>query len=74
MRGRVVLKNLSAEIRECLQHAEDCARKAAAQPDGSLLRQDFLEMERRWHLLARSIELGERLDDFAKNSPKPNGR
>jgi hypothetical protein len=66
-----VLKNLSEQIRECLQHAEDCARKAATQPDGSLLRQDFLEMERRWLLLARSIELGERIDDFAKNNPKP---
>jgi hypothetical protein len=69
-----VLKNLSEQIRECLQHAEDCARKATAQPDGSLLRQDFLEMEKRWLKLGRSIELGERLDEFSKNSPKPKGR
>jgi hypothetical protein len=41
---RVVLNNLSAEIRECLQHAEDCARKAAAQTDPKL-KEDFLEME-----------------------------
>ena len=73
--GRVVLKNLSEQIRECLQHAEDCARKAAAQPpDNSSLRQDFLEMEKRWLKLARSIELGERLDEFSKNSPKPKGQ
>jgi hypothetical protein len=72
--GRVVLNNLSEQMRECLQHAEDCARKAAAQPDGSPLRQDYLEMEKRWLSLSRSIELGERLDDFAKNSPKPKGR
>ena len=28
-----MLKNLSEEIRECYRHAEDCARKAAAQTD-----------------------------------------
>jgi chemotaxis regulatin CheY-phosphate phosphatase CheZ len=48
-----VLNNLNEQIRECLQQVEDCARKAAAQLDGSLLRQDFLEMEKRWLLLAR---------------------
>lgn len=59
-----MLNNLSEQIRDCLQHAEDCARKAAAQPDGSMLRQDFLAMEQRWLSLARSFQLGERLDDF----------
>ena len=59
-----MLNNLSDQIRDCLQHAEDCARKAAAQPDGSRLRQDFLAMEQRWLSLARSYELGERLNDF----------
>ena len=66
-----MLKNLSEQIRECFQHAEDCSRKAAAQPDDSSLRQDFLEMEKRWLALARSIEFGERLDRFTNNSPKP---
>ena len=65
-----MLNNLSEQIRECLQYAEDCARKAAALPDGSLLRQDFLEKEKRWRSLLRSIELGQRLDDFEKNGPK----
>jgi hypothetical protein len=37
-----MLNNLSEQIRDCLQQAEACARKAAAQPDGSKLRQDFL--------------------------------
>jgi hypothetical protein len=58
-----VLNNLSAEIRECLQQAEDCARKAAAQTDPKL-KEDFLEMERRWLGLARSYEFTERLEDF----------
>jgi len=59
-----VLKNLSEEIRECLQHAENCARKAAAQSCPKL-KQDFLELERRWLYLARSYEFTERLTDFS---------
>jgi hypothetical protein len=62
--GRVVLNNLSEQIRECLQHAEHCARQAAAQTN-SKLKEDFLEMERRWLFLARSYEFTERLTDFS---------
>jgi hypothetical protein len=69
--GRVVLNNLSEQIRECFQHAEDCARKAATLPDSSPFRQDFLNLEQRWLELARSIEFGERLESFTKNRPKP---
>ena len=61
-----MLDNLSEQVRECLQHAEDCARKAAAQPEGSPLRQDFLDMERRWLGLARSMQHSERLTSFLK--------
>jgi hypothetical protein len=42
-----MLNNLSQQIRECYAHAEECARKAAAQTDPRL-KQDFLDMERRW--------------------------
>jgi hypothetical protein len=73
-----VLKNLSVEIRECLQHAENCARQAAAQADPKL-KEDFSEMERRWLFLARSYEFTERLGDFSDetkrqvdNLPKPS--
>jgi hypothetical protein len=51
-----MLENLSEDIRDCLQHAEDCAREAAEQFDPAL-RQDFLETARRWLCLARSYEL-----------------
>jgi hypothetical protein len=74
LNGRVVLNNLSAQIRDCLQHAEDCARKAAELPNGSPSRQDFLQLEERWLLLARSYEFGESLNNFTKNSAKPNTR
>jgi len=59
-----MLNNLSGQIRECLQHAEDCARQAAAQSCPKL-KADFLDMERRWLFLARSYEFTERLTDFS---------
>jgi len=68
-----VLNNLSEGIRECLQHAEDCARKAAEQSDPGL-REDFLRLEKRWLDLARSMEFAERLNSFTKNSAKPNSK
>ena len=55
-----MLKNLSEEIRECYRHAEDCARKATTQLDPKL-KQDFLDLERRWLFLARSYEFTQRL-------------
>jgi hypothetical protein len=59
-----MLNNLSEQVRECLQHAEDCARRAAAQTDAKVKR-DFLDLERRWLSLARSYEFCERLGDFS---------
>jgi hypothetical protein len=65
-----MLNNLSEQIRECLQHAEDCARQAAAQTCPTL-KADFLDMERRWLFLARSYEFSERVGTF---SAKTNRR
>ena len=71
-----MLNNLSEQIRECLQRAEECAREAAELPNSSPFRQDFLQLEKRWLELAGSIEFGEELDGFIKNgaksNPKPN--
>ena len=71
--GRVVPNNLSEQIRECLQHAEECARKAAELSNGSRFRQDFLQLEKRWLDLARSIEFGERLTDFSAEAKTERG-
>ena len=71
MRGRVVLNNVSEQIRECYRHAEDCARKAAAQTDPEL-NASFLDLERRWLVLARSYDFTERLNSFTESSAKPN--
>ena len=67
-----MLENVSEQIRECHDHAEDCARKAAAQTDSGL-RQDFLDMERRWPTLAKSYELSHRLGD-SSNERKRQAR
>jgi len=60
----MMLKNLSKQIRDCYQQAEDCARKATAQTDPRL-RQDYLNLEQRWLLLARSCDFTQRLTDFS---------
>src|SRR5262249_31897976 len=52
---------LRDNIRDCYGHAEHCRRRAKEQSD-PLLRQDFLDCERRWLLLARGYELAERLE------------
>jgi hypothetical protein len=67
--GHTMLNNVSEQIRECLRHAEDCARKAAAQTDPKL-KEDFLDMERRWLFLARSYELTERVIDFSAETKR----
>jgi hypothetical protein len=64
-----MLNNLSKQIRECLDHAEDCARKAAAQTDPKL-KEDFLDMERRWLVLAKSYGFSERLGDFTDEAKR----
>ncbi len=66
-----MLNKSSKKVRECLQHADECAREAAELPNGSASREDFLQLEKRWRQLAGSIELGEQLDSFTKNSAKP---
>lgn len=64
-----MLNNLSEQIRECLRHAEDCARQAAAQTCPNL-KDDFLDMERRWLFLARSYEFTERVTDFTAETKR----
>ncbi len=63
-----MLTNLSEKVRYCLQHAEECGRRAKIEPDPALAR-DLLEMERGWLVLARSFQFGESLEDFIAASP-----
>jgi hypothetical protein len=55
-----MLLNETAQVRECVWHAEECARQAKAQTNPKF-QQDFLDLERRWLRLARSYEFSERL-------------
>ena len=64
-----MLNNLSEQIRDCLRHAEDCARQAAAQTCPKL-KEDFLDMERRWLFLARSYEFTERVTNFSAETKR----
>jgi hypothetical protein len=59
-----MLNAVSNEIRACYEHADFCARKAAAEAN-SQIRQDYLDLEQRGLSLARSYELSERLSDFS---------
>ena len=64
-----MLQNLSKQVRECLQHAEDCAHRAKVEPDPNLQR-DYIMMERRWLNLARSYQFAEQLETFSAHNKK----
>lgn len=61
---RFDVDHLSEDIRECYQLAKECARRAKAEADPRV-RQDFLDMERRWLFLARSYEFTRQLGGVA---------
>jgi len=64
-----MLDSVSQQIRDCYDHAEQCAQKAAAQNDPDL-KQDFLDMERRWLTLAKSYELSQRIGEFSNETKR----
>jgi 5'-deoxynucleotidase YfbR-like HD superfamily hydrolase len=59
-REEALLKRLSEEIRQCYEHAEECACQSRVVQDEKL-RADYLRLEQRWSELARRYELQERL-------------
>ena len=61
----MMVENLSEEIRECLRYADEHARQAeeASRPN---LREDFLEMGRRWLRLAHSYRFAQQRKRFGK--------
>jgi PAS domain S-box-containing protein len=67
---RALLQNLSEQIRHCHERAAEAREGAEASRDPEA-KADFVTMERRWLLLARSFELGERLDDFMRARTEP---
>lgn len=64
-----MMNNLSEQVRRCHLHAEHCARQAGVQTDPKS-KHDFLEMERRWLMLARSYEFARQLADFSDETKR----
>ena len=60
-----MLQRLSDNIRECYLRADECRRHADETADPSR-KHFYLDMERRWLLLARSRAFAERLSSFVK--------
>jgi hypothetical protein len=61
----MMLYNLSEEIRGCLRYAEERARKAK-ETNKPKLREEFLEMERRWLRLAHRYLFAKKLKSVGK--------
>jgi hypothetical protein len=70
---RFDVDRLSEDIRECYQLAKECARRAKAEADPQL-RQDFLDMERRWLFLARSYEFTRQIGRSAPSRASQDAR
>jgi PAS domain S-box-containing protein len=64
-----MLQNLSEQVRLCYERATEAKERADEVLDPEA-KADFLNMERRWLLLARSYEFGERLDDFTRENSR----
>jgi PAS domain S-box-containing protein len=64
-----LLHNLSDKIRLCYERAVEAKERADEMADPEA-KADFLNMEKRWLLLARSYELGERLDDTTRDNSR----
>jgi hypothetical protein len=57
-----MLNNHTQEIRECYQQAAHCVQQAEVQDDPNVKKQ-FLELTRRWLLLARGYVADNTSDD-----------
>jgi hypothetical protein len=64
-----LLQNLSDKIRLCYERATEAKERVHEIHDAEA-KTDFLNMERRWLLLARSYEFGERLNDFTRENSR----
>ena len=64
-----MLQNPSEEIAECYRRAAE-ARERAMHAHDPALKQDFLDMERRWMSLAHSYDFTHRLSDFSTEAER----
>jgi hypothetical protein len=64
-----LLHNLSEEVRQCYEHAEQCAGRARATQDEEL-RVDYLRLAQGWLKLAQSYGLRQRLTLFINEAAR----
>ena len=64
-----MLQKLTEEIAECYLRAEQCRSRAKHAIDPAL-KQDFLDMEQRWLIMARSYEFTAQLSDFTNEAKR----
>lgn len=67
--GQKLLQNLDDQVRDCMQHAADCAERARAAKNPRE-RKDWQDLEARYLTLARSVELTRRIDRFSNEARK----
>ncbi len=67
--GGRMLQNLSNEISDCYLRAAECRERAQRAIDAEQ-RERYLNMERRWLLLAKSHEFKRRLGDFTEEAKR----
>jgi PAS domain-containing protein len=70
---RVVLQQLSEQVRECHRRAEEAKSRAQETADPALKR-SYLDLEDRWLFLSRSLTFTESLEDFIDQQPQLNER
>jgi hypothetical protein len=68
-REEALLENLSEEVRQCYEQAEECAGQARA-TQHEKLRADYLRLAQGWLKLARSYELWQRLTLFTNEAAR----
>jgi len=64
-----MLQNLSAEIRECLEHAETC-KGLAARAHTESERAEYERMQTSWYTLANSYAFTESLSHFVPSKQR----
>jgi hypothetical protein len=64
-----MLQKLSEEVAECQRRARDAAERASAAIDPNI-KSTYLDLERRWLLLAKSYEFTQRVADFNAESKR----
>ncbi len=64
-----MLQIITDDITECYGHAAECNRRAE-KAQNHAVRDDFLNMERRWLWLARNHEFAQRLSEFGQEASR----